>query len=162
MSHFNGSKAKFCLSYSKKHGVFKNSTGSVIFNPKTVEALSYRWWRFVRLIKGRVVFNNYRYSASTNKHQYRVKALLRELKIKIDREVLIRESLPSTLRELNALIKLNRERDKQIEEERRLRRNKRAKELRALKKAKELRDKELRESIESVCAVNNIVQFKRA
>lgn len=57
---------------------------NVIFNPKTIEAYSYRWWKFVSEIEGKVVFNDYRYSVTTSIHQSKVRRILQELGIKVD------------------------------------------------------------------------------
>lgn len=66
----------------KRTGIFKAS--NVSFDPSTVRAYSYGWWNFVRKINGAVVFNNYRYSNSTSKHQSKVWRLMDSLGIKID------------------------------------------------------------------------------
>lgn len=60
---------------------------NLTFNPNTVEAHSYSWWRFVAVIEGQVVFNNFRYSPTTARHQYKVRSLMNELGIKIDIEM---------------------------------------------------------------------------
>jgi hypothetical protein len=80
------------------------SASNVTFNPETCQANSYGWWTFVKVIHGKVIFNSYRYSNTTSKHQYRVRSLLSKLGIKIDREVKVRGGLQniSTLKELNA------------------------------------------------------------
>lgn len=52
------------------------------FNPETFEARSYRWWVYVKKIKGRVIFNNYSYSSTTSSHQYNMRELLKSLKVK--------------------------------------------------------------------------------
>ncbi len=57
---------------------------NVVFNPETLEAHSYRWWRFVAKIDGLVLFNNYRYSNSTSKHQSKVRSVLSQLGIQVD------------------------------------------------------------------------------
>lgn len=57
---------------------------NVTFNPETKQAYSYGWWRFVDVINGKVVFNNYSYSVSTSGHQSKVRSLLRSLGIQID------------------------------------------------------------------------------
>lgn len=72
------------LTYKKRANIYTNSTGSCTFNPVTLEAHSYRWWKFVAKVDGLVVFNNYNYSKSTCKHQLRVSQLLEDLGIKID------------------------------------------------------------------------------
>lgn len=70
------------MKYYKRLGIYKAS--NVTFDPKTLEAHSYRWWKFVAVVEGKVIFNNYRYSVSTSKHQRKVRQLLFELGIKID------------------------------------------------------------------------------
>lgn len=57
---------------------------NVTFNPETIRAYSYNWWRFVDVIDGLVVFNDYRYSATTSKHQSKVRGLMEDLGIRID------------------------------------------------------------------------------
>lgn len=85
------------LKYSKKRARYENSTHNVTFDPATCQAHSYKWWCFVRKIKGKVVFNDYRYSSSTSGHQSAVRSLLRELNIKIDVIVSTSESLTDSL-----------------------------------------------------------------
>lgn len=82
-----------------KLNIFKNK--SVSFDPNKIEALSYHWWVFVAKIKGKLVFNEYPYTASTSKHQYQVKRLLNQLNIKIDLTI---ES-PEGLQNLESSIK---------------------------------------------------------
>jgi hypothetical protein len=67
-----------------KQGIYKNSTGSITFNKNTMEAYSYKWWKFLSMVEGKLVFNSYRYSVSTSKHQRTVLGLLHELGIKPD------------------------------------------------------------------------------
>jgi hypothetical protein len=78
--------------------VFKAS--NVAFDPNTCVATSYRWWIFVSRIGGKVVFNNYHYSMSTNKHQSKVDSLLSQLGIKID----VRFEAPKGLQDLQAAV----------------------------------------------------------
>lgn len=66
----------------KRSGIYKAK--NVTFNPKTLDAHSYDWWRFVALVEGKVIFNSYRYSVSTARHQRKVGSLLASLDIKID------------------------------------------------------------------------------
>lgn len=63
------------------------------FDPETFKATSYNWWTYVVKIKGKVVFNNYPYSTTTQSHQSKMRDLLKYLGIKIDVEVSMRESL---------------------------------------------------------------------
>lgn len=73
------------MRYYPRFKIYKAS--NVTFNPETIQAYSYGWWRFVDIVEGKVIFNNYRYSVSTCKHQSKVRALLNDLKIKIDIEM---------------------------------------------------------------------------
>lgn len=81
----------------KRAQVYKGN--NVIFYPETLEAFSYGWWKFVGTVEGKVIFNNYRYSMSTSRHQSKVRALLKELNIKIDIEMPLPEGLPGTHRQ---------------------------------------------------------------
>lgn len=63
------------------------------FDPDAFEATSYQWWTYVCKINGKVVFNNYPYSNTTQNHQRNMRALLKKLRIKIDVEVSMRQSL---------------------------------------------------------------------
>jgi hypothetical protein len=76
---------EFALKWYPKLKIFKRTArATVSFNPETMEAFSYDWWCFVKVFKGKVVFNEYRYSNTTSNHQRKVKHLLRQLGIKID------------------------------------------------------------------------------
>lgn len=55
---------------------------NVYFDPISMVATSYNWWEFVKVIKGKVVFNDFRYSNTTSRHQSKVASILRELGIK--------------------------------------------------------------------------------
>lgn len=81
------------LKYKRKAGIYSNSTGRLTFNPNTLDAHSYRWWRFVAKVDGLVIFNNYRYSVSTSKHQNTIRNLLADLGIKIDLELSLRNGI---------------------------------------------------------------------
>lgn len=81
------------MKYFKRAGIYKAS--NVSFDPKLIEARSYDWWVFVKVIKGKVVFNSFRYSNTTSRHQSKVRSLMRELGIKVDLEVSTRLSLNS-------------------------------------------------------------------
>lgn len=84
------------MKYYKRLKIYKSNSGNCTFDPETMKAYSYRWWAFVAVIEGKVVFNNYRYSAMTTKHQWKVRSLLNELDIKIDLELPIPDGLPGT------------------------------------------------------------------
>jgi len=73
------------MKYFSKLKLYKAS--NVSFNPATCRAYSYDWWRFVDKINGLVIFNDYNYSPSTNKHQWKIRSVLRDLGIKIDLEI---------------------------------------------------------------------------
>lgn len=75
----------------KRSGIYKAT--NVTFDPATIDAYSYGWWRFVAVVEGKVIFNNYRYSNTTAKHQYKVRTLLAELGIKIDMELPLRKGI---------------------------------------------------------------------
>lgn len=70
------------MKFYSRLNVYKAS--NVSFNPDTIAAYSYGWWKFVSVINGKVIFNNYNYSPSTNKHQHKVRRLMAELGIDID------------------------------------------------------------------------------
>lgn len=70
------------MKYMKRKQVYQAS--NVTFNPKNTSAWSYGWWQFVKVIEGKVIFNDYFYSQSTNGHQSKVQRLLQTLNIKID------------------------------------------------------------------------------
>lgn len=75
--------------YVKQSNVYKAS--NVEFNCDRIQAYSYGWWRFVDKVNGKVIFNNFRYSHTTSRHQTKVMNLLNNLGIKID--VVIEASL---------------------------------------------------------------------
>jgi hypothetical protein len=79
--------------YQSRNKVFKDCNGNCTFDPVTLQAHSYKHWRFVDVIKGKVVFNNYRYSQTTTTHQYAVRNLLENLGITIDFEISMSEGL---------------------------------------------------------------------
>lgn len=83
------------LKFRARAGIYSNSTGSLTFEPNTITAHSYRWWKFVAVVEGKVVFNNYRYSVSTSKHQGLVRRLLEQLGIKIDLELPLPQGINS-------------------------------------------------------------------
>lgn len=82
------------MKFYTRQGLYKAS--NVTLNPKTLEAFSYSWWKFLGVVEGKLVFNNYRYSNSTSKHQSKVRAQLQELGIKIDISMPIPSGLPGT------------------------------------------------------------------
>lgn len=91
---FNSGKCT--LKYRKKDNVYKNSTGTCFYDVDLKIAKSYDWWTFVKTIKNKVVFNNFNYSVSTSAHQSAVRSLLKELGIKIDVYIDIKDSLDNS------------------------------------------------------------------
>lgn len=89
------------MKYFKTSNTYKAS--NVKFNPETIEAWSYDWWKFVTVINGKVIFNNFRFSSSTIKHQYKVKHLMSELGVKIDLEI----ACPSGFQNKDYFISIN-------------------------------------------------------
>lgn len=87
------------MKLNKLSGLYQAS--NVTFNPKTNDATSYSWWLFVKQINGLVVFNNYNFSSTTIKHQYKVRRLLDDLGINIDLEI----KAPDGLQDLESAIK---------------------------------------------------------
>lgn len=80
----------------KRTGIYQAS--NVSFDPKTVEAHSYRWWKFVGIVEGKVVFNDYRYSNTTSKHQSKVRSLLQQLGIDVDLYLPLPKGIPTAAR----------------------------------------------------------------
>lgn len=70
------------MKYMKRAQIYKSA--NVTFNPKTKDAHSYGWWRFVGVVEGKTVASNFRYSNTTAKHQRKVNGLMNELGIKVD------------------------------------------------------------------------------
>lgn len=83
------------MRYYKRLNLYK--AHAVVFDPQTSIAISWGWWYFVRPIAGKLVFNAYRYSQSTNQHQRKVAKLLESLGIAIDVSI----DCPAGLQEAN-------------------------------------------------------------
>lgn len=83
------------MKHMKRANIYKNSTGSNVFNPDKIEAWSYQWWQYVKKEGKLVIFNDYNYSQSTNQHQSATKDLMKQLKIKVDLIVFSRKGLQS-------------------------------------------------------------------
>lgn len=73
------------MKYMQKAKIYK--AANVTFNPETKQAYSYNWWRFVDVIGGLVVFNNYTYSNATAKHQGKVRRLLQDIGVAVHFEI---------------------------------------------------------------------------
>jgi hypothetical protein len=65
--------------YYSRLKVYKNSTGSFFFDPATMECKSYNWYYICRMIKGKLVFNSYNYSNTTNAQVWNCRGLLDKL-----------------------------------------------------------------------------------
>lgn len=87
------------MKYFKRSNVYKAS--NVSFHPDTISAYSYGWWKFVASINGTIIFNNYSYSSSTCKHQYKVRRLLEQLGIVPDLYI----EAPKGLQDLSSAIR---------------------------------------------------------
>lgn len=81
------------MKFIKKRNQYEAS--NVSFDPENISAVSYNWWEFVKVINGKVVFNDYNYSPSTLKHQSKVRRLLETLNIKVDVVIESTKSLSS-------------------------------------------------------------------
>jgi|6_EtaG_2_1085325.scaffolds.fasta_scaffold94035_1 hypothetical protein len=69
------------MKFVKSRGRFEAS--NVCFYPESLEAYSYGWWQFLTTYKGKVLFNYYNYSPTTNRHQSKVLSELDSRDIKI-------------------------------------------------------------------------------
>lgn len=65
------------LKFYKRLGIYKNSTGTVQYDPVSCQGGSYNW-TFCAKVGQLVVFNTYRWSVTTNRHQSSVRNLVRE------------------------------------------------------------------------------------
>lgn len=81
------------MKYFERGNYYRNSTGTNHFDISLCEARSYGHWRYVKMENNQLVFNRYKYSVTTSKHQREMLSLLDALGIKVDRFVDQRESL---------------------------------------------------------------------
>ena len=86
------------MKFMKRANIYQASNYNVTFDPDKTEGRSYKWWVFVTKVEGKMIFNNYRYSVSTSKHQSKVRSLLNQLNIKIDIEMPLPNGLPGSYR----------------------------------------------------------------
>lgn len=84
------------MKFMKRANIYQAFNYNVTFDPNKIEARSYRGWVFVAKIEGLIVFNNYRYSNATSRHQSKVRSLLKELNIKIDLELPLPRGIKSS------------------------------------------------------------------
>lgn len=78
--------------YRPRLKLYTNGTKNY-FNKDTMEAVSYNWWVYFKVIKGKNVFNDFDYSNTTTQHQYNLRSLLKKLRIRIDLVVCTSRSL---------------------------------------------------------------------
>ena len=64
------------MQYRPRLKVYKNYNGSNWFDPETETAISYGWWIYLKRINGKLVFNDYRYSVTTAKHQRDLRSII--------------------------------------------------------------------------------------
>lgn len=83
------------LKYLPTKRIFKGCNGKCVFNPQSFESFSYGHWKFVFKYKNKIIFNNYRYSNTTTRHQHAIKSLLKSLNIDFIEFNLGNESLNS-------------------------------------------------------------------
>lgn len=76
------------------------AASNVTFDEANLEAYSYGWWSFLKVINGKIVFNEYGYSNTTRKHQSKVRRALSELGIEIDLYI----EAPNGLQDLESAI----------------------------------------------------------
>lgn len=101
------------MKFYKKAGIYKNSTGTNYFNPSTMRALSYDWWCYFKVIDGSTVFNAYRYSNTTARHQSHLRSLLEDLGIEIDHII----EAPKGLDNLESALELYKSRQSELQAE---------------------------------------------
>lgn len=70
------------LKWYPKLGIYKNSTGSLTYNPKTGMGYSYKWYEIAAKVKGYQYLNNYRYSVTTGAHVRAIRKLFAELNLR--------------------------------------------------------------------------------
>lgn len=71
------------MQFKPRLKIYQGSNRKNTFDLQTFEGRSYNHWCYVKKIKGQVVFNDYRYSVTTSKHQSEMRHFLQnELKIK--------------------------------------------------------------------------------
>lgn len=83
------------ITWKPRLKVYRSSPKNT-FEPESFEARSYGHWCYMTKIKGQIVFNDYSYSMTTNKHQWEMKSFMREtLKINMKKVIFVdqRQSL---------------------------------------------------------------------
>lgn len=62
------------MKWVQKRNRYEGSNVHLSITP--LEAFSWNWWQFVKVINGKTVFNDHWYSQSTNNHQKKVRWML--------------------------------------------------------------------------------------
>ena len=119
------------MKFNSKVGAYR--AANVYFHPEKLVATSYDWWTFVKRIDGHTVFNSYGYSNTTRRHQYRVREVMRDLGLVIDREVRVPSSLSNFDNMMEIIAAHDKAEAKRLADERKKRdlKNARARERRA-------------------------------
>ncbi len=86
-----GSIRRAGFKWKPRSGVWARTNND--WDPASEVATSYGWWQYAARIGGLLVFNSYRYSVSTSKHQSQMRSLLSQLGVRIDIFVETRKSL---------------------------------------------------------------------
>lgn len=114
--------------------IYKNYNGNCTFDPATMEGRSYQWWSMVRRIGQLNVFNSYRYSVTTAKHQRETRRLIESLGIQIHADI----EAPGGLQDLDSAIRLYEQRVNTLNEEIRTPRSQAKKNVQRADQIKEL------------------------
>ena len=96
------------MKYYRRLKCYKSNNLKLEIEPE-VKAISYDWWVFVKVVNGLVVFNNYPYSKTTQRHQQKVKFWLNALGIKVDVYVSTHKSLDNSNWAYSASLLLKRD-----------------------------------------------------
>jgi len=90
------------MKITEKNGLVKGN--SFTFNKITLEGFSYKWWQVsLKLDQNTVLFNNYKYSQTTTRHQYEILGLLKEQQERFGFRIFT-VSIPEGLQDRNAVL----------------------------------------------------------
>jgi hypothetical protein len=99
------------MKHLKRQNFYQSS--NLTFFPENGAGYSFNWYRIVDRIKGNVILNTYRYSATTGRHIWKIRKLLNDLGIRIDLEI----EAPKGLQDLNAAIEFYIENNDRLQKE---------------------------------------------
>lgn len=102
-----------------------------------MQAYSYSWWKFVDKRGPLVVFNDFGYSNTTRRHQYKVRRLLNQLGIQIHATI----EAPNGLQSLDSAIHLYERRIETLKAEIAKPRSRKAKNVERMQAIKEMQAK---------------------